>query len=235
MTGGVDATFVAQGHVLASGAGTVLGRQPHGGRGRRRHFQRPGDERPGGELPMPEAMREPSSEFADAPAPFDRLAVPSPPRRACVSPIDPEFRPRSRPHLRSPPRPLKSPASTLPPLGRPSPRDRAWPASAASRRIGAHAGLALVASANQPVRGGDEPRRQRAERSKRHSEPSLGATAVTPRTLFRWDTPAALGMALAALLALRTIADIGLPQRVESLSLDARFRLRPVSATRAPS
>jgi adenylate cyclase len=55
-----------------------------------------------------------------------------------------------------------------------------------------------------------------------------------PRPRPRWETLVALGVALLALLALRTIAETGLPGRLENLSLDARFRLRPARPKPGP-
>jgi len=53
------------------------------------------------------------------------------------------------------------------------------------------------------------------------------------RWLYGWETPFALGVVLLALTGLLTSAELGLPFRFESLTLDLRFRLRPERPTPA--
>jgi adenylate cyclase len=48
------------------------------------------------------------------------------------------------------------------------------------------------------------------------------------RLLHAWEAPLALSVALAMLIGLLATSESGLPFRLESLTLDARFRLRPV-------
>ena len=48
------------------------------------------------------------------------------------------------------------------------------------------------------------------------------------RLLHAWEAPLALSIALAMLIGLLATSESGLPFRLESLTLDARFRLRPV-------
>ena len=48
------------------------------------------------------------------------------------------------------------------------------------------------------------------------------------RLLHAWEAPLALSVALAMLIGLLATSESGFPFRLESLTLDARFRLRPV-------
>src|ERR1700678_4508483 len=55
-----------------------------------------------------------------------------------------------------------------------------------------------------------------------------------PRLLGAWEPWLALGVAVLMLIGLFTTAELGWPQRLESLTLDMRFRLRQTPPRTAP-